>query len=125
MLRVLSGFPHNVLAILASGEVTGEEFRNIFVPAAEAKLKAHGKLSLYYQFGPHFTNMKAKAMWEDAKLDIGHWREWDRIAVVTDVSWIRKGAKLAVMLLHRPVRVFSNAETDMARDWVAGDEPHH
>ena len=124
MLRVLSDFPDNVLAVLASGEVTGEEFRNILVPAAEAKLKTHEKLNLYYQFGPHFTNMRTEAMWEDAKLDINHWKEWDRIAVITDVGWIRKGARLAVMLLHRPVRVFSNAEADAARNWVAGAETH-
>jgi hypothetical protein len=120
VLQVLSSFPDNVLAVLASGEVTGEEFRDILVPAAKAKLKTNEKLSLYYQFGPQFAKMNAAAMWEDAKLDVKHWREWDRIAVIADIGWIRKGARLARMLLRRPVRVFSNAEADAARDWVMG-----
>jgi hypothetical protein len=126
MLRLLSGFPDHVLAALASGEVTAEEYRTILAPAAEAKIKAHGTANLYYQFGPDFTGMSAGAMWEDTKLDIGHWKGWGRIAIVSDVDWIRQGARLAVLLLHRPVRVFSNAEADAARDWVAArDDAAH
>ena len=122
MLKILSDFPENVVAVLASGEVTGQEFRNVLVPTVESRLKTHDKLNLFYQFDPDFSSMRAEAMWEDAKLDIGHWREWDRIAVITDVGWIRKGARLAVMLLHRPVRVFTNAEADAAREWITGSE---
>lgn len=118
MLRILSDFPDNVVAVVASGEVTGQEFRDVLVPAVESRLKTHDKLNFYYQFDPDFSSMRAEAMWEDTKLDIGHWREWDRIAVITDVGWVRKGARLAVMLLRRPVRVFANAEAEAAREWV-------
>lgn len=118
MLKLLSDFPDNVVAVVASGEVTGGEFRDVLVPAVEARLKTHDRLNLYYQFDRSFSTMRVEAMWEDAKLDIGHWREWDRIAVITDIGWIRRGAKLAVVLLHRPVRVFTNAETEAAREWV-------
>lgn len=122
MLKILSGFPDNVVAVVASGEVTGQEFRDVLVPAVEARLKTHDKLNLYYQFAPDFSTMRAEAMWEDTKLDIGHWREWDRIAIITDVGWVREGARLAVMLLHRPVRVFTNAEAEAAREWVTGGD---
>ena len=122
MLKILSDFPDNVVAVVASGEVTGQEFRDVLVPAVEARLKTHDKLNLYYQFAPDFSTMGADAMWEDTKLDIGHWREWNRIAVVTDAGWVRKGARLAVMLLHRPVRVFTNAEAEAAREWVTGGD---
>jgi len=118
MLQILSDFPEHVVAVLASGEVTGDEFRSVLVPAAEAKLKTHEKLNLYYQFGPDFTGMSAGAMWEDTKLDIGHWKAWARIAIISDVGWIREGARLTVLLLNRPVRVFSNAEAEAARDWI-------
>ncbi len=121
MLRILSGFPDKVVAVSASGDVTGEEFRTVLVPVVEAKLRTHDGLDLYYQFGPDFTGMSAAAMWEDAKLDITHWNGWRRIAIVTDIGWIKKGAKLAVLLLHRPVRVFSIAEADAARAWLTAD----
>ncbi len=118
MLQILSGFPDNVVAVLASGEVTAEDFRAVLVPAAECKFETHERLNLFYRFGLDFTGMSPGAMWEDTKLDIGHWKGWGRIAIVTDVGWIRDGARLAVLLLHRPVRVFSSSEADAARDWV-------
>jgi hypothetical protein len=121
MLQILSGFPDDVVAVLASGEVTGEEFRAVLVPVVEDKFKAHKELNLYYQFGPDFTRMSAGAMWEDTKLDITHWKSWRRIAIVTNVGWIRKGARLAMLLLRRPVHVFSNAEADAAREWLMAD----
>ena len=118
MLRILPGFADDIVAVVASGDVTGDEFRNVLVPVVEAKLKAHNELNLYYQFGPGFTGMSAGAMWEDTKLDITHWTGWHRIAIVTDIGWIQKGARLAVLLLHRPVRVFSIAQAKTARDWL-------
>ncbi len=121
MLQILSGFPDDVVAVLASGEVTGEEFRAVLVPVVEDKFKAHKELNLYYQFGSDFTGMSAGAMWEDTKLDITHWKGWRRIAIVTNVGWIRKGARLAMLLLRRPVHVFSNSEADAAREWLTAD----
>ena len=102
MLQILLGFPDYVVAVLASGEVTGEEFRGVLVPAANAKFERHEELDLYYQFGPDFTGMSAGAMWEDTKLDISHWKGWRRIAIVTDVGWVRHGANGLAVLLHLP-----------------------
>jgi SpoIIAA-like len=119
MLQLLSGFPDDVLAVRVSGKVTRDEFRSVLVHAAESKLKSHDQLALYYRFASDFAGMSAGAMWEDSKLDIGHWKAWRRIAVISDTGWIRNLARLAALLLRRPVRVFSNAQADAARDWVS------
>jgi hypothetical protein len=58
-------------------------------------------------------------MWEDAKLGIGHWSDWGRIALVTDVGWIAESARLFTPLFHHPVRVFANAERQAAQRWIS------
>ncbi len=118
MIRILSGFPEEVLAISGVGEVTADDFRSVVWPAIETRLKTHKHLSLYYELGPDFTGMSLGAMWEDSKLDIANWNAWRRIAMVSDVPWIAKGMGLIVPLLHHRVRFFSNAEAKAARDWL-------
>jgi hypothetical protein len=45
---------------------------------------------------------------------------WERIAVVTDVDWIRMATKAFGFAMPGEVRVFSNAELGAARDWLSG-----
>lgn len=122
MLSVLSGFPDNVLAIAASGEVTGKDYQEVLVPAVLARLKAHRQINLYYRIGDGFSGFSAAAMWEDAKVGFAHWTHWGRIAVVTDVTWIANAVRLFTPMFHRPVRVFGNDKEDAARAWISQDE---
>ena len=47
-------------------------------------------------------------------------KAWERIAVVTDVDWIRTATKAFGFAMPGEVRVFSNAELGAARDWLTG-----
>ncbi|MEJ2708936.1 MAG: STAS/SEC14 domain-containing protein [Anaerolineales bacterium] len=119
MLQILSGFPDNVIAVRASGKVLGAEYRSILIPVDKEKRKTHEKLNLFYQFGPDYESIDADGMWEDTKLDVGHWNGWSKIAIIADDGAIRMGAHMAEFILRRPVRVFSNDEADKARAWVS------
>ena len=59
------------------------------------------------------------ALWEDTKVGLGHLAAWERIALVTDVDWLRTAAKAMGFMMPGQVRVFPNAELDAARDWLA------
>jgi hypothetical protein len=76
-------------------------------------------LNLYYQFSPDYRSIDANSMWEDTKLDVGHWNGWSKIAIVADDGAVRMGAHMAELILCRPVRVFSNDEADKGRAWVS------
>ncbi len=118
-LELLPDFPEHVIAVRASGKVTGREYRTILLPIDREKRRTRASLNLFYQFTPTFTGMNARGMWEDAKLDLCHWRGWDRIAIIADHPMIRFGARMAAWVLRRPVRVFANAEAAAARAWVS------
>lgn len=118
MITELSGFPDDVLAISISGEVTAEDYHNVLIPRASAKLKAHDHLRIYCELGPAFKGMTASAMWEDTKLGIGHWGEWGRAAIVTDIGWIVTMTRFFAPLFPAPMRVFSHADEGAAREWL-------
>ena len=122
MLKILTGFPDNVLAAEWRGDVSAEDYRTVLVPAAEAKIRQHKHLRLFAVIGPSFSGISAGAMWEDAKIGIGHWGDWGRIAVVTDIGWIRDSAKLFAPLFHHPMRTFAYADLAAAKAWISEAE---
>ncbi len=122
MIEILQGFPDDVLAISGYGEVTEEDYRKVLIPATNEKLKKYKSMRLFYQLGDRFTGFTAGAMWQDTKLGLSRWSHWGRIAMVTDVHWIAQAMRLLAPLFHHPVRVFSNAEFESAKRWIAEQE---
>jgi hypothetical protein len=121
MIELLSGFPENVLAIEAKGEVTGEDYEQVLIPAVERQLTGHEKIRLLYLLGSEFDGYSAAAMWDDARVGMGHPFSWERIAVVTDHDGYRRLVKGFGFLVPGEIRVFDIAELDAARDWIASD----
>lgn len=118
MVEQLRDLPDGVVGISASDEVTHEDYKNVIVPAVESVLKRQSKIRFLYHLGPAFKGFKAGALWDDAKLGLGHTRAWERIAVVTDVDWVRKAMQAFGVLIPGEVRVFGNSRLSDAREWI-------
>jgi len=121
MIEQLSGFPDNVLAFVCKGRVTKADYDAVLLPAVLAALRRHEKLRLYYETAADFSGLEAGAMWEDFRLGMAHLRRWERIAVVSDVEWIRQMVGLFGFLMPATTRLFALAEAAPARQWIAGD----
>jgi hypothetical protein len=119
MIEVLTGLPENVIGFSAYGKVTAEDYERHIVPAVEEALAKNDKVRLLYQLGEDFDGFEAGAIWEDAKVGLSHLAAWERIAVVTDLEWLRSVTKAFGFAMPGEVRVFSNAELEGARDWLA------
>ncbi len=115
----MADLPDNVLGLRATGKVTGADYESTLIPAVEAKLKDHRKIRLVYNLAEGFENFDAAAMWQDAKVGLGHLTNWERIAVVTDVEWCRKMTKAFGFLMPGHVKVFSNDELGAAVEWAS------
>ena len=68
---------------------------------------------------PPFEGFDAGAMWEDFKVGVGHLTGLERVAVVTDVDWIRHAVGVFRFLMPGTVRVFPTNEAAAARSWIA------
>jgi SpoIIAA-like len=118
MIEQLTGFPNNVIAFLCSGRVTRADYDSILVPAAVHALRAHEKVRLYYETGEDFMGFDAGAMWEDFRVGVEHLARWERVAVVTDVNWIKKAVRLFAFLMPATTKLFSQSKSAEARAWI-------
>jgi hypothetical protein len=118
MIEVLTGFPDNVVAFAAKGQITREDYEQILIPAVEHALEGNDKIRCYYELTPEFKGFDAAAAWEDAKIGIEHFTRWERVAVVTDVDWIRVATNAFRVLMPGQVRVFATVQSDEAKGWI-------
>ena len=118
MIEQLSGFSGNVVAFRCTGRVTRADYATGLLPAVLSALRAHQKVRLYYETGDDFA-LDVGAMWEDFKIGVEHFTRWDRIAVVTDIDWIKKAVRLFSFLMPATTKLFSQPEAAQARAWIA------
>jgi len=118
MIEQLSGFSGNVVAFRCSGRVTKADYESVLVPAVVEGLRAHDKVRLYYETSEDFAGFEAGAMWEDFKIGVEHWMRWERVAIVTDVNWIKKAVRLFAFLMPATTRLFSSSESAAGRAWL-------
>jgi len=119
MIERLSGFPDNVLAFVCKGRVTKADYDTVLVPAVLEALKTHDKVRLYYQIDADFSDIEPGAMWEDFKVGMEHLTRWERIALVSDVEWIKQMMRLFSFMLPGAMKVFPLSEAAKAKAWVA------
>ncbi len=119
MITLLPNFSDNTIGFAASGRVSGTDYEEVVIPAVEAALKKHKKLKLIYELGSDFTSFAASAMWDDMKLGVAHFNAWERVAVVTDVSWVANATNLFKFVMPCPVKVFALMDRAAAEQWIA------
>jgi hypothetical protein len=122
MIEQLQDLPPNVVGFVCKGHVTSEDYEVVLVPAVEAAFKGHEKVRLYYQVDTDFSGIESSAMWEDFKVGVEHWLRWERVAVVTDINWIRYSILAFGFLMPGAVKVFPLAEASAAREWIGAAE---
>jgi hypothetical protein len=118
MIEQLSDFPSNVVAFRCTGRVTKADYTTVLLPAVLGALRAHQKVRLYYETGADFA-LDAGAMWEDFKIGVEHLTRWDRIAVVSDLDWIKKAVRFFAFLMPATTQLFSPSEVAEARAWIS------
>jgi len=118
MIKTIDGFPESIIALCASGRVTAADYDKVLIPKVESALKHHRKVRLYYEFGRDFSELDAGAAWKDFKIGVEHLSRWERMAVVTDVEWIRHAIDAFSFLMPGQLRVFASGQTAEARTWI-------
>jgi hypothetical protein len=103
MPQLVEGLPDNVVGIVAKGRVTNEDCNKVLKPVMESSLKRHDKVRLYYEIGCRFPG----AAWEDFDIGIEHMPQCERVAIVTDVGWVRHTVNALRFLIPGEVQVFT------------------
>ena len=118
MIEVMNGFPPTVMGFACKGRVTPKDYEHVLTPTVAQALADHPKVRLYFRIDPDFAGIEPGASWEDLTLGMEYRFRWDRIAVVTDVEWIRQTFKAISSVIPCEVRVFRLDEVSKAKEWV-------
>jgi hypothetical protein len=118
MIERIPDLPDHVLGFTAKGTVTANDYESVIIPAVEALFSRQGKVRFLYHLGEDFSGFEAAAVWDDTKLGLKHFRGWERMAVVSDVDWIRAAIRVFGVAIPGHVRVFHNRELAEARRWI-------
>ena len=120
MIERLDGMPPGTLGFRASGEIEDDDYEDVLVPALRTALEAGGLRTLYLI--EDLDEIEPGALWADAKLgvDLGirHHSAWIRSAIVTDVDWLARAARLFAWMIPGEARVFGVHELEQAKVWI-------
>lgn len=119
MIETIPGLPDATLGLRFHGQVTGDDYDRVLAPALEGAIEAHERIKALVVFGEDFEGYDLAAIWDDTRLGLRHWRGFERIAVVSDVPWLRTVVRAFGVAMPCPVRLFGGAEQDDARRWLA------
>jgi len=114
MLELIDGLPGNVVGIAVSGRLTMQDCQDVLVPAMQKSLKRHEKIRLYYELNSRFPG----AAWDELDFGLEHASRCERVAIVTDIGWVRLTVKALRFLIPSEIRVFPTVQADEGRAWI-------
>jgi hypothetical protein len=122
MVEVIPDMPPGTLGFRVSGRLTRADYVDVLVPPLREAIESGERLRVLYAIGPEL-HMEPAALWEDLKVElelgIRHRHAWERIAVVTDLDWLRRAFELFSWLVPGEIRLFGETELAQAKAWLA------
>jgi hypothetical protein len=121
MIEIIKGLPDNVVGIVVKGRLTSQDCTSLLIPAIERALDWHHQLRLYYEIRSRYPG----AVWDDINLGgraLGRDFEWERIALVSDIAWVRHMTRALRLVIPGEIRLFSSEEVPEGLAWIA-DRP--
>jgi hypothetical protein len=118
VLNAIADLPDGVIGFEVSGELTPEDYRDVLLPALQ-EASATGEVRIVIVM-PKFDGFSGGALWQDLKMGVEHWGKWKRIALVTDVDWMRHGVEWFGWMTPGDVKHFPMAERAEAIAWASG-----
>jgi SpoIIAA-like len=114
MLELIEGLPKNVVGIAATGKVTIQDCRDVLLPAIKQSRRRHHKIRLYYEINSRFPG----SAWDDLDLGLEYASCCERVAIVTDIGWVRLTVKAVRFLIPSKIRVFPTIQAEEGRAWI-------
>lgn len=113
--QLQSGSPR-IVAIRLHGRLHDEDYR-AFVPILDAAVAREGQVRLLAQF-EDFHGWDLHAAWDDFKVGVRHYADFERVAVVGERRWEKWVAVVLKPFTRATVRYFDASGIAAAWDWL-------
>ncbi|HEY2194208.1 MAG TPA: STAS/SEC14 domain-containing protein [Actinomycetospora sp.] len=126
MLETIADVPDGVLALRATGTVTGQDFLEVVEPEVDRARDERRRVRVLLVLGADYEGFTTGAVLEKTELwlrtpGLGRWIEG--YALVSDIRWVGELVHLAGWLMSFPMRTFGEDEFDDAVAWLCSLEP--
>ena len=123
MFEIIDGMPDGTVGLAAKGAVTPAECEQTLLPLVARHSASRRQAPMLLLFGRDFQEFTTDALGNGTEVAFKHWREVGRLAVVSDVAWVRKAVWLFAPFMRGNVRVFHDYEIEQAKTWIASHSP--
>lgn len=116
--------PAGTIGFRITGEMTDADYAGVLAPALrEAAGAGDVRLLLAADKGFDLGTLKSRfeELRSDPELDLGHSRDWKRVAVAAEANFIYRAAFPALSkVIPVEVKLFGIDDVDAAKAWVLG-----
>jgi hypothetical protein len=119
MIELIADLPGGTVGFAFRGEIRADDVDQVLLPGIEQAIGEYDRIKALLLFGDDFERFTLEAAWDDTSLGLRHWNGFERLAVVSDVGWLRQGVRALGLVVPYPVRLFRDAERDGARRWLS------
>ncbi|MFA9560020.1 STAS/SEC14 domain-containing protein [Evansella sp. AB-rgal1] len=105
-----------IMEVVVNGKITKEdmeEFEQLF----KEKKEKYGKVDLLMEVH-EIQGYSMQAVMEDLQFSAKHWRDFNKIAILTDKKWIQIASNISNVLPGVEVKHFDLVERDKALYWL-------
>ncbi|UYZ59897.1 SpoIIAA family protein [Hymenobacter latericus] len=119
MLRAVDHPDHNLLTFIINGPISRADYDQV-VPVLEQKIARWNKVNVCVEVR-HFDGISLRALWEEIRQDIKHYKDFNRVAVITeDSALVNAAVGLGTSLTPALIKHFTPQQKQSAEDWARG-----
>lgn len=119
MFTLIEELPPYSVGVIASGQITGVDYKTILLPAlktASAELKG---LNFLFIMETDFTKFSLGDWLSDIKINARYFGKWNKVAVVSENDGLDVLTKVFGLIASGATRTFTLAELAAAKNWVS------
>jgi hypothetical protein len=106
----------NLVAVQVTGKLVKADYERC-VAEFDRLIRQHGKVSLLFELSD-FHGWEVGALWDEIKLDMKHFADIERLAVVGDKKWEKDMVAFYRPFTEATVRYFDQGNAADARKWL-------
>jgi stage II sporulation SpoAA-like protein len=121
MLKRMYDMPVGTIGFEAHGDVDDDDFEDVVAPVLQREIADGRKVRLLYLLGPQLEDFDGDAVKEEMKFAARHTAAYERVAIVSDESWLGPALRVLSVLVPGRLRGFPVAQLQSAKAWVAAE----
>lgn len=118
MITLIENMPDSIIGYRYEDEVTAADYETVVFPAVDAAVKKSKDLKVLCQLSENFKGFKLGALKDDMEIGLKYFKDWKKIAFVSDKEWMNHAVKAFGFLVPARVRTFENKDMDAAIKWL-------